>query len=116
MLHRPMWDLAWFRPGETVHLPEGLTDPRPGIWISYVPVDLVRQDIRALTRPQHHRLVALPAHPFEELKIGAGPPPLRVDEGWLLLHHGVTGVVPRGLRRAGAGQCVRGRSDAARPR
>jgi len=22
---------------------------------------------------------------YEELKIGAGPPPLRVDEGWLLI-------------------------------
>ena len=30
-------------------------------------------------------------YPFEELKIGAGPPPVRVDEGWLLIHHGVTG-------------------------
>ena len=26
---------------------------------------------------------------FESLKIGAGPPPLRVEEGWLLIHHGV---------------------------
>ena len=41
MLHRPMWDLGWFREGETVHLPAGVTDERPGIWISYVPVDEV---------------------------------------------------------------------------
>jgi predicted GH43/DUF377 family glycosyl hydrolase len=101
MLHRPMWDLGWFRPGEGVHLPAGLTDPRPGIWISYVPVDQVRQDLRALTRPQDHRLVALPVHPFEEVKIGAGPPPVRVDEGWLLLYHGVTGFVPRGFAETG---------------
>ena len=33
----------------------------------------------------------MPSIEFEELKIGAGPPPLRVDEGWLLIHHGVTG-------------------------
>ena len=32
---------------------------------------------------------------WESLKIGAGPPPLRVEEGWLLLHHGVSGeLVP----------------------
>ena len=43
-----------------------------------------------------HRLVALPEYPFEELKIGAGPPPIRVDEGWLLIHHGVTGHMPEG--------------------
>ena len=42
MLHRPMWDLGWFREGETMHLPAGVTDERPGIWISYVPVDEVR--------------------------------------------------------------------------
>ncbi|MFF5173227.1 hypothetical protein ACFY3U_11370 [Micromonospora sp. NPDC000089] len=96
MLHRPMWDLGWFRPGEGVHLPAGTTDPRPGIWISYVPVDEARADVGALARPRHHRRVALSAFPFEELKIGAGPPPLRVPEGWLLIHHGVTGYAPPG--------------------
>ncbi|MCU1582252.1 MAG: glycosidase, partial [Microbacteriaceae bacterium] len=30
---------------------------------------------------------------FEELKIGGGPAPIRVPEGWLLLHHGVTGTI-----------------------
>ncbi|WP_189702277.1 glycoside hydrolase family 130 protein [Streptomyces chromofuscus] len=93
MLHRPMWDLGWFRPGEGVHLPAGVTDERPGIWISYVPVDEVKQDIRALARPRHHRLVALSEHPWEELKIGAGPAPIRVEEGWLLIHHGVSGHI-----------------------
>ena len=96
MLHRPMWDLGWIRKGETVHLPAGLADERPGIWISYVPAELVEADIRALVRPQDHRCVALPKYSYEELKIGAGPPPVRVDEGWLLIHHGVTGEVPDG--------------------
>jgi len=96
MLHRPMWDLGWFRPGETVHLPAGVTDERPSIWISYVPVEEVEADLRALVRPRDHRCVAMPVHPYEELKIGAGPPPLRVDEGWLLIHHGVTGEAPAG--------------------
>ncbi|MEU9380529.1 glycosidase [Streptomyces sp. NPDC048279] len=93
MLHRPMWDLGWFRPGEGVHLPAGVTDERPGIWISYVPVDEVKQDLGALTRPRHHRLVALSEYAWEELKIGAGPAPIRVDEGWLLIHHGVSGTI-----------------------
>ncbi len=96
MLHRPMWDLGWFRPGEGVHLPAGVTDERPGIWVSYVPVAEVAQDLGALVRLCHHRLVALSQHPYEELKIGAGPAPVRVDEGWLLLHHGVSGHIPDG--------------------
>jgi predicted GH43/DUF377 family glycosyl hydrolase len=94
MLHRPMWDLGWIRAGEGIQLPAGLTDERLGIWISYVPVDRVQEDIRTLSRPQDHRCIALPVHPYEQLKIGAGPPPVRVDEGWLLIHHGVTGEVP----------------------
>ncbi|NNJ62926.1 MAG: glycosidase [Dactylosporangium sp.] len=93
MLHRPMWDLAWVRPGEGAHLPEGLGDDRPGIWISYVPVDLVEADLGALVHPGDHRLVALSCFPYEELKIGAGPAPIRVEEGWLLIHHGVTGAI-----------------------
>ena len=101
MLHRPMWDLGWFRPGEGVHLPAGVTDGRPGIWISYVPADDVLADITALVRLRGHRCVALPQFAYEQLKIGAGPPPLRVPEGWLLIHHGVTGYVPPGWDPAG---------------
>ncbi|WP_448062695.1 glycoside hydrolase family 130 protein [Cellulomonas hominis] len=93
LLHRPTWDLGWIRPGEGVHLPAGVTDDRPGIWISYAPAALVQQDVRALTMQHHSRPVAVSEHGFELLKIGAGPPPLRVPEGWLLLHHGVAGHI-----------------------
>ncbi|NJC70604.1 glycosidase [Planosporangium thailandense] len=96
LLHRPMWDLGWIRDGETVHLPAGVTDERPGIWISYLSADAVQADLRALVHASDHRCVAMSEYPFEELKIGAGPPPVRVDEGWLLIHHGVTGHVPDG--------------------
>lgn len=96
MLHRPMWDLGWIRDGEGVHLPATTTDDRPGIWISYVPAELVQQDIKSLVAQRQHRMVALSEHPFEELKIGAGPAPIRVEEGWLLIHHGVAGAMSTG--------------------
>ncbi len=96
MLHRPMWDLGSIRAGETVHLPAGICDERPGIWISYIAADAVRADLGALVRPMGHRCVALSQYAFEELKIGAGPAPIRVPEGWLLIHHGVTGYQPLG--------------------
>jgi beta-1,2-mannobiose phosphorylase / 1,2-beta-oligomannan phosphorylase len=96
MLHRPMWDLSWISPGAGTHLPAGIEDDRPGIWISYVPVAEVVSDVGALVRLRSHRLVAMSEFPFEELKIGAGPPPLRVDEGWLCIHHGVTGEMVEG--------------------
>lgn len=93
MLHRPMWDLGWFREGEGVHLPAGVTDERPGIWVSYAPAEAVERDLATLALQGDHRLVALSEYDYEALKIGAGPPPIRVEEGWLLLHHGVTGAI-----------------------
>ncbi len=96
LLHRPMWDLSWIRPGETDVLPVGLADARPGIWVSFVPLRQVRADIRNLARLGSSDPVALPVHPWEALKIGAGPPPIRVEEGWLLLHHGVSGEIAPG--------------------
>ncbi|MEO8887842.1 MAG: glycosidase [Jatrophihabitantaceae bacterium] len=97
LLHRPMWNLGWiFGHDGDNYLPAGLTDARPGIWISYVAVEDVQRDIRALNHVRSHRLVALPEYDFEQLKIGAGPPPLRVEEGWLLIHHGVVGELADG--------------------
>jgi len=93
VIHRPMWDLGETKPGQGIVVPAGVTDKRQSIWISYVPVADVEKDIAALTFWRHHRFVAGPAHPFEEVKIGGGPAPLRVPEGWLLLHHGVTGTI-----------------------
>lgn len=94
MLHRPMWDLAWVRPTEGVVLPTGMTDARPGIWVSFAPADQVEADPGgALPRFGQHRLVALPEHPWEQLKIGGGTPPVRTPEGWLTITHGVTGTL-----------------------
>jgi beta-1,2-mannobiose phosphorylase / 1,2-beta-oligomannan phosphorylase len=95
MLHRPMWDLSWISEGAGEPLPSGLTEPRPGIWVSYAPVTAVQADIRALVRLLDHRLVALPEQPWESLKIGGGTAPVRVTEGWLTLFHGVAGELVR---------------------
>ncbi len=62
----------------------GLPNEQPGIWASFA------ADDGALTRFAQHRPVAFPAHRWEAAKIGAGPPPVRTPEGWLLLHHGVS--------------------------
>lgn len=93
VLHRPMWNLGATRPGEGVQLPAGITDARDSIWIGYVPLAAARSDLRNLTLWEQNRFLAGPQFAFEELKIGAGPPPLRVAEGWLVLHHGVTGTI-----------------------
>ncbi|CAN5592773.1 glycosidase [soil metagenome] len=97
LLHRPMWDLSWVSAAAGEPLPHGLTDPRPGIWVSFVPATKVESDIRALTHLEGHRLVALPEQPWEALKIGGGTAPVRVDEGWLTVFHGVRGEYVREL-------------------
>lgn len=95
LLHRPMWDLDWLRPGEGAPLPAELADARPGVWVSFAPAEAVERNLTLLPRFSQHRLVALPEQPWEALKIGAGTPPVRTPEGWLVLHHGVSGeLVP----------------------
>ena len=93
VLHRPMWGVGEVVPGEGPHRPPGLTETRESIWIGYVPVEDVARDLSALTRWTRNRFLAGPEFPFEELKVGGGPAPYRVPEGWLLLHHGVTGRI-----------------------
>jgi predicted GH43/DUF377 family glycosyl hydrolase len=97
MLHRPMWDLSSVLAGQSESLPAGLADARPGIWVSFAPADAVEANLAALTRFEQHRLVALPEQPWESLKIGGGTPPIRIEEGWLVLHHGATGALVRGF-------------------
>lgn len=96
VLHRPMWDFSFVRPQEPAVPPAVAADDRPGIWISYVPLTEALADLTALVRPSGHRVVAGPEYPWEALKIGAGPAPMRTPEGWLVLHHGVTGEMSGG--------------------
>jgi len=93
VLHRPMWDLGETRAGQGNRPPTFIDEKRQSIWISFVPLEAVLADPRALTLWGEHRFLTGPAYEWEALKIGGGPPPLRVPEGWLLLHHGVTGTI-----------------------
>ncbi len=55
---------------------------RPGIWFAFL-------DDLPGGRMYGHRLVMAPREPWESYKIGPGAPPIRTDEGWLLIYHGV---------------------------
>ena len=94
VLHRPMGALRPFRGDDPAdETPPGGPDERQSIWISFLPLTDVLADPRALTVWRGHRWLAGPEQPWEAIKIGGGPPPLRVPEGWLVLHHGVTGAI-----------------------
>ncbi len=92
VLHRPTWDLDEISRYGYVATPAGVTDPRPGIWVSYVDVARTEADIRQIVHVTRHRPVATGLHPWEHVKIGGGPPPIRTDAGWLLIYHGVSGM------------------------
>jgi predicted GH43/DUF377 family glycosyl hydrolase len=63
----------------------GLPNEQPGIWVSFAAADG-----GVPTRFGQHRPVAFPAQRWEAAKIGAGTPPVRTAEGWLVVHHGVS--------------------------
>jgi beta-1,2-mannobiose phosphorylase / 1,2-beta-oligomannan phosphorylase len=67
---------------------------RESIWLSYVSLEPARRSPTALTETYGHKVLATPQQPWEALKIGGGPPPLRTPLGWLVIYHGVCGRSP----------------------
>ena len=106
MLHRPMWRADWLGLAASLPAPASIGDDRPGIWISYIKAAAVEADVRAITLLHGHRCVALSEFDYESAKIGAGPPPIRVPEGWLLVHHGVEGELAAGFDPGVGGSAV----------
>jgi predicted GH43/DUF377 family glycosyl hydrolase len=54
---------------------------KPSIWIG---------EGNKLTNFETHTLLMKPEQKWEELKIGAGSPPVRTKYGWLIIYHGVS--------------------------
>jgi beta-1,2-mannobiose phosphorylase / 1,2-beta-oligomannan phosphorylase len=97
LIHRPDYDLSRDPPPYRV-LPFGITDSRPGMWLSYCPVDRLDSDLKTLAPFSCHHLLAAPEEPWEALKIGGGTAPLKTEHGWLTLFHGVSGTIFPGIR------------------
>ena len=95
LVHRPDFDVGDDEPFLT--LPENFEEERPGMWISYVPVEPVLRDAGKLVDARKHQPLAFPEHSWEVLKIGGGTPPVRTSHGWLMVYHGVSGRLVRGL-------------------
>lgn len=95
LVHRPDFDVGGIEPFVT--LPEGIEDERPGMWISYAPLEEVLRSSANLVRLQKHRPLAFAVHPWEQLKIGGGTPPAHTEHGWLMVYHGLSGHLERNL-------------------
>lgn len=75
-------DTAYFclhRPSSWIGKAYGVD--RPGIWIG---------EGSSLTTLEKHTLLMKPEEEWEQLKIGAGPPPIKTKYGWLVIYHGVS--------------------------
>jgi predicted GH43/DUF377 family glycosyl hydrolase len=56
----------------------------PAIWLAY------SDDLRSWDYGEGaENLLMLPEAAWEEAKIGAGPPPVKTEAGWLMIYHGV---------------------------
>ena len=64
---------------------------RESIWVSYGHAASLDDLDELCCFAEHHRLLA-PEEPWEQVKVGAGAPPVRTDGGWLLVYHGVSGT------------------------
>jgi predicted GH43/DUF377 family glycosyl hydrolase len=98
LIHRPDYNLSPADPNPYRVLPFGITDTRPGMWLSYCPVDRLNSDLRTLAPFGCHHMLAAPEEPWEALKIGGGTAPLKTRHGWLTLFHGVSGTIFPGIR------------------
>jgi predicted GH43/DUF377 family glycosyl hydrolase len=89
MLHRPLFSDTI--PDETVKLEENrkIDKNRESIWISYFNLKHGKNTSLENAKFTSHHCLAQPVQPWENLKIGAGAPPVWTKHGWLLVYHGV---------------------------
>jgi len=97
LMHRPDYRLARIDGEPWYNAPAGLTEMRPGCWLSYVPLAAAQADLRALARPAQHTPLAFAQYEWEQLKIGGGTPPVLTPNGWLTVFHGVSGEILDGV-------------------
>ena len=64
------------------HRPEVVPFGKPSIWTATSP-DLIHWG-------EHHVLLRPDHGPWNNDKIGAGPPPIKTPKGWLVIYHGVS--------------------------
>jgi predicted GH43/DUF377 family glycosyl hydrolase len=88
MLNRPLFPGT--RPEEKVrHKDREIDLHRESIWISYCNLKKENDANYHHAKFTSHHHLASPVAPWEELKIGAGTPPVLTKHGWMILYHGV---------------------------
>jgi predicted GH43/DUF377 family glycosyl hydrolase len=90
LYHRPMLQLSTMDGrGAIPTLLDRPPHKRESTRIAYVPLEPVLQDVNNLLDVRESALVLAPDSPWCRIKTGAGTPPVRIDEGWFSIFHGV---------------------------
>jgi predicted GH43/DUF377 family glycosyl hydrolase len=88
--HRPMLHLSAVDGRAAVPMIlEMPFEDRESIRIGYVPLAPVLADTKNLLNVGETKLLMAPNEQWGSIKVGAGTPPVRIDEGWMSLYHGV---------------------------
>jgi predicted GH43/DUF377 family glycosyl hydrolase len=119
LIHRPRFLVHHVDGTVSRALPEGASDPRGSLWISYLDLEAARRAPAALRRFGQHQMLAAPERPWERVRLGAVTAPLLTHLGWLLMYSGVGGEAHRVTARdpaqkrliASAGVMVLDRAD-----
>ena len=90
LYHRPMLHLSAVDGRAAIPMIERMPfEDRESIRMAYVPLEPVLADRRKILDVAESVLVMSPDAQWGSLKLGAGTPPIRVDEGWMSLFHAV---------------------------
>ncbi|MBV8244807.1 MAG: glycosidase [Candidatus Eremiobacteraeota bacterium] len=88
--HRPMLHLSAVDGRAAIPLIEKMPfHDRESIRLGYIPLEPVLKDRSKLLEVAESVLVMSPDAHWGSLKLGAGTPPVRIDEGWMSLFHAV---------------------------
>jgi beta-1,2-mannobiose phosphorylase / 1,2-beta-oligomannan phosphorylase len=90
LYHRPMLRLSTLDGrGAVPTLLDLPPHEREGTRIAYIPLEPVLRDVQSLLDVRESALVLPPDAKWCRIKTGAGTPPVRIDEGWFSIFHGV---------------------------
>jgi predicted GH43/DUF377 family glycosyl hydrolase len=88
--HRPMLHVSALDGEAAVPLILALPpEDRESVRIAYVPFEAAVTERRNLLRVAESVVVLAPVATWGRIKTGAGTPPVRIDEGWMAVFHGV---------------------------
>jgi predicted GH43/DUF377 family glycosyl hydrolase len=109
LLHRPTTSIELVECDCRITYPASGIESKENIWISYAPLCEVQKSISELTCVREHHRVMKPQFEWENVKIGAGVPPIPMPYGLFFVYHAV--CERNGTRRYCAGIAILDRTD-----